>query len=86
MRRHICLLLVHRRLFVLVSLSSLLAPSHLRLDRVLSFVPAPVTLTLTTTMTSQEIKECAITSMGLLLAHLASDLTTQLPEVRPRAP
>lgn len=30
---------------------------------------------------SQEIKECAITSMGLLLAHLASDLTTQLPEV-----
>lgn len=30
---------------------------------------------------AQEIKECAITSMGLLLAHLASDLTTQLPEV-----
>eukprot|EP00903_Cladosiphon_okamuranus_P016633 g15341.t1 len=29
----------------------------------------------------QEIKECAITSMGLLLAHLASDLTTQLPDV-----
>lgn len=29
----------------------------------------------------QEIKECAITSMGLLLAHLASDLTNQLPEV-----
>ena len=29
----------------------------------------------------QEIKECAITSMGLLLAHLASDLKQQLPEV-----
>lgn len=30
---------------------------------------------------TQEIKECAITSMGLLLAHLASDLDKQLPEV-----
>ncbi|CAM9429024.1 unnamed protein product, partial [Choristocarpus tenellus] len=29
----------------------------------------------------QEIKECAITSMGLLLAHLASELSAQLPEV-----
>lgn len=29
----------------------------------------------------QEIKECAITSMGLLLAHLTSDLHKQLPEV-----
>ncbi|CAM9131475.1 unnamed protein product, partial [Ectocarpus sp. 12 AP-2014] len=29
----------------------------------------------------QEIKECAITSMGLLLAHLSSDLNNQLPEV-----
>ncbi|CAM9970460.1 unnamed protein product [Ascophyllum nodosum] len=29
----------------------------------------------------QEIKECAITSMGLLLAHLASELTAELPEV-----
>ncbi|CAN0244977.1 unnamed protein product, partial [Discosporangium mesarthrocarpum] len=29
----------------------------------------------------QEIKECAITSMGLLLAHMASELSAQLPEV-----